>query len=318
MRSTASPAQTGCGGRSPCATPSRYACLAPALAASSPSRPRHSSRNGWPRVRPGYLAGHREPRAMSSTRLRSVSSPCPSTIAFLISGLARDSAVAWNRVPMSAPAAPRARAAATPRPSAIPPAARTGVGAARSTTTGTKGSVDRPRRAPCPPASVPWATMTSAPSVHGLPGLLKVGDLDDQRRTRLPDESGERAGVAEGQHHGPGPVLQRTLDRAGVDRPALETDPPGLAGALGDDRQLTVQPVQVPVTPAEQAQPAAVRDRRRQRTARRSAHRGQRDGVPQREHRRERGRQRHSAIITPPAGPRQHQDGAAAPGGDAR
>jgi len=88
---------TGCGGRSPRATPSRYACLAPGSAASSSSRPRHSSRNGWARVRPGYFAGHREPRAISSTRLRSVSSPCPSTIAFLISGLARDSAVAWNR-----------------------------------------------------------------------------------------------------------------------------------------------------------------------------------------------------------------------------
>ena len=100
---------------------------------------------------------------MSSTVLRSVSSPCPSMIALLIEGSTSASVVAWNRVPMSAPAAPRASAAATPRPSAIPPAASTGVGAARSTTTGTNGSVDRPRRAPCPPLSVPCATMTSAP-----------------------------------------------------------------------------------------------------------------------------------------------------------
>jgi hypothetical protein len=73
---------------------------------------------------------------MSSSVLRSVSSPRPSTIAFLAAGSASASAVAWNRVPMSAPAAPRASAAATPRPSAIPPAASTGTGAARSTTAG--------------------------------------------------------------------------------------------------------------------------------------------------------------------------------------
>ena len=40
---------------------------------------------------------------MSSTRLRSVSSPCPSTIAFLISGPASASAVAWKRVPIERP-----------------------------------------------------------------------------------------------------------------------------------------------------------------------------------------------------------------------
>jgi hypothetical protein len=55
-------------------------------------------------------------------------------------------------------------AAATPRPSAIPPAASTGVGATRSATMGTNGSVDLPRLAPCPPASVPCATMKSAPA----------------------------------------------------------------------------------------------------------------------------------------------------------
>lgn len=100
---------------------------------------------------------------MSSTRLRSVSSPRPETIALLMAGSTSASVVAWKRVPIKAPAAPSASAAATPRPSAIPPAARTGVGAARSATSGTNGIVDRPRRAPCPPASVPCATMTSAP-----------------------------------------------------------------------------------------------------------------------------------------------------------
>src|SRR5215218_2864056 len=53
-------------------------------------------------------------------------------------------------------------AAARPRPSAMPPAANTGVGATASTTAGTSGKVDR--SAPCPPASVPCATMMSAPA----------------------------------------------------------------------------------------------------------------------------------------------------------
>src|SRR5215207_191784 len=44
----------------------------------------------------------------------------------------------------------------------MPPAANTGVGATASTTAGTSGSVAR--RAPCPPASVPCAMMTSAPA----------------------------------------------------------------------------------------------------------------------------------------------------------
>jgi hypothetical protein len=45
---------------------------------------------------------------MSSTLLRSVSSPPPSTMAFFASGSASASAVAWNREPISAPPAPSA------------------------------------------------------------------------------------------------------------------------------------------------------------------------------------------------------------------
>jgi hypothetical protein len=70
--------------------------------------------------------------------------------------------VAQNLVPITAPWAPSISAAATPRPSVIPPAASTGTGATASATAGTSGRVDR--RLPCPPASVPWATITSAPA----------------------------------------------------------------------------------------------------------------------------------------------------------
>src|ERR1700749_1009228 len=87
--------------------------------------------------------------------------PPPATSCFLAQSGYSDSGVAQNLVPSTTPWAPSISAAATPRPSVIPPAASTGTGATASTTAGTSGSVDR--RLPCPPASVPWATITSAP-----------------------------------------------------------------------------------------------------------------------------------------------------------
>ncbi len=67
-----------------------------------------------------------------------------------------------NRVPIHAPAAPRLSAAASPRPSAMPPAAATGVGFTASTTAGMSGSVATSLHT-CPPASQPCATSTSTP-----------------------------------------------------------------------------------------------------------------------------------------------------------
>src|SRR5258708_31027447 len=61
------------------------------------------------------------------------------------SGLAR------NRVPIHAPAAPSASTAASPRPSAMPPAATTGVAPTTSTTAGIRGKVATvPRTCPFP------------------------------------------------------------------------------------------------------------------------------------------------------------------------
>ncbi len=185
---------------------------------------------------------------MSRTVLRSVCSPCPSTIARVTAGSASASAVAWKRVPSSAPAAPSTRDAATPRPSAMPPAASTGVGPAMSATTGTNGSVERPRRAPWPPLSVPWTTMTSAPDVQGLASLGQVGDLDHQQRARPPDRLEERGGIAEREHDRRRVELQGLLDRRDVGRPAEEPDTPRLAGAVGDDRQF--------LAPARRGRPA--------------------------------------------------------------
>ena len=58
-----------------------------------------------------------------------------------------------KRVPSQAASAPRASTAASPRPSAMPPAAITGTGATASTTAGTSGSVATCRAPGHPPPS---------------------------------------------------------------------------------------------------------------------------------------------------------------------
>ena len=59
-----------------------------------------------------------------------------STMRCLYASWPKASALAANRVPIHTPSAPRHRAAASPRPSTIPPAASTGIRTA-STTAGT-------------------------------------------------------------------------------------------------------------------------------------------------------------------------------------
>jgi hypothetical protein len=117
---------------------------------------------------------------------------------------------------------------------------------------------ERQRRPPAqgamPTAFGPLRHDDISAEVHRLPGLLKVGDLDNQRRTSLPDWPDERPGITEGQHLRPGVLPQRRLDRADIDRPALETDAPRLVSAFRDDRQLAGQPVQIPVAAAQQSQ----------------------------------------------------------------
>ena len=78
------------------------------------------------------------------------------------SGWIDTSSEARNRVPTQTPAAPSANAAAMPRPSAMPPAAITGVLPTASTTAGTSGNV---ATVPLtwPPASQPCATTISTP-----------------------------------------------------------------------------------------------------------------------------------------------------------
>ena len=68
-----------------------------------------------------------------------------------------------KRVPIHTPSAPSARAAASPRPSTMPPAATTGTWSpTASATWGTSAMVAT--RPVWPPASVPWATTMSQPA----------------------------------------------------------------------------------------------------------------------------------------------------------
>src|SRR5215207_6095563 len=80
---------------------------------------------------------------MSTTRVWTVSAARAATIRAFACSWVNDSVAAEKRVPIITPWAPSISAAANPRPSAMPPAARTGTGATASTTAGTRGSVER-------------------------------------------------------------------------------------------------------------------------------------------------------------------------------
>ena len=121
--------------------------------------------------------GQTIPAAMSGISDSSVSWPSLSRIACLKLGCSGDSPLARKRVPSSTPSAPSASAAARPRPSAMPPAARTGTGATASTTIGTSAMLAC--QPTWPPPSVPCAMMTSAPAVaartaSGTPPAMNV------------------------------------------------------------------------------------------------------------------------------------------------
>src|SRR5215467_142555 len=78
--------------------------------------------------------------AISGISVSTVSWPSLLTIACLKLAWIGASGVAINRVPSNTPSAPRARAAARPRPLAIPPADSTGNGDTALTIIGTSGN----------------------------------------------------------------------------------------------------------------------------------------------------------------------------------
>ena len=178
-QSTASPAQTAGNSRGRRGRPLAELGRGRIVDVGSDSRPCQTSVTLLRRVRAGYAPA-------TANRGRRRGAPPGGVVGArgddrlrLASASISASWVASNRVPMTAPAAPSTNAAASPRPSAMPPAASTGAEPAMSTTAGTNGNVARPP--PCPPASEPCATMMSAPTSSALTGLRHRGHLNDDR-----------------------------------------------------------------------------------------------------------------------------------------
>ena len=96
-------------------------------------------------------------------RLTTASAARASSTACTQSGCASDSVAAMKRVPTRTPSAPAAKAAATPRAVAIPPAAITGRPTAPSTSS-SSGSSAGPSMRLRPPDSHPLAITTSQPA----------------------------------------------------------------------------------------------------------------------------------------------------------
>ena len=105
-----------------------------------------------------------------NARLTQVSSGALLERASAQAGLMPASGHRRNPVPICTALAPRVSAAATPRPSAIPPVATTGIrtastiaGRSENSPTSSCSAFRASNAARWPPASIPWATMTSAP-----------------------------------------------------------------------------------------------------------------------------------------------------------
>ena len=225
MRSRASPAQTGSGGtrrgpRRPGSLPGPGVGGELLLPAAPPVEVRVAERAGGVLRRPARAAGDVQHRAALGVLAAPARSPRRST------GPPGPRGWPGTGCRSAPPAAPSASAAATPRPSAIPPAARTGTGATRSTTTGTNGSVERPCGPPCPPALRALRHDHVGAQVHGLPGLLEIGDLEDQRRPASRMRSANGLGSPNDSITARGPYSSARSTTPRLDRPRSGTRRP--------------------------------------------------------------------------------------------
>ena len=164
MRSTDSPAHTMPPDKSPRALNSiRRACSSVRCSFRFASFPSQRSTNTLRTALPLNDSGHGEPlHTRSNISERIVSSPLAFRSAAFRSSVSTASREAMNRVPMRIPLQPSVNAAANPRPSAIPPAATTGMSAPTASTIAGASDIVPPEVMPWPPASWPCATMISA------------------------------------------------------------------------------------------------------------------------------------------------------------
>ena len=205
---------------------------------------------------------------------------------------------AQKRVPTTTPSAPSINAAASPRPSVMPPAAHSRVCGARlairSAISGTRVSVAR--MPPWPPPSVPCATMTSAPQsmarsasarvcswqITGMPAALILPANGSGSSKERKIAFGLRAITASRIF---GFLAQRPGDEAAAD---------GLVAGRGE---LALEPVViVAVAAAEHAEAARARHGRRQLAAGDHVHRRGDDRMRDVEALRQSGRDRHRGL----------------------
>ena len=162
----------------------------------------------------------------------------------------------------------------------MPPAAHSSVSgdvaAMRSATSGT--SVNVARFSPCPPASDPCATITSARAVERVLGVTPRLHLADQLDAGRLDARDEGLRIAEREEDGAGPIGEHLLEQLGAraQRPGDE--------AVADLRvaggaPFVLQPCRVAVAAADEAEAAGARHRRGEPAAGGERHRRGDDGV---------------------------------------
>ena len=185
-----------------------------------------------------------------------------------------------KRVPTQMPSAPRDSAAASPRPSKMPPAATTGTRSpTASTIWGTSGRV-----ATCPvwpPASVPWATTRSHPASTArtacstLPHMLTTTTSWrwQSSTTSVGTPSPATKAVA------PPSMTILTCSAHAARHGREEVDPEGLVGGRAHGGHLRHHLLVAHGGCAEAAEAARRRDGRHQFGVRDAAHAGQHDGV---------------------------------------
>ena len=167
---------------------------------------------------------------------------------------------ARNRVPMTTPLAPRDRAAARPRPSAMPPAATTGTSPAASTTWGT--SDHRADEAAVPAGFAALGDQHVGAAVEGPAGLVDVHHLLHPQAAGLVRPLDELAGIAHvvGDHRRTGG--EGGLERVGVEGPRLMVDGERPIGQVAQLGPLPLQIGERPGRRAKTAQPAGTADGR--------------------------------------------------------
>jgi hypothetical protein len=170
-------------------------------------------------------------------------------------------------------------AAANPRPSAIPPAATTGMPAPiASTTSGT--SATSPRDTPCPPASPPLGDKNVRAGRGGLSGKSGGLNLTDKDRAGALDPIDERSRVAEGKHDCRRLAFERQVQQFRLLRHAPGNEADAKSGLrLDEQTEFAGEPVFIAVPATQNAEPAGSSYRRGQPRIGHQIHRREQDRV---------------------------------------